>query len=104
MKVEVVLTEADIAQEFAEAIEARDLPEKFFFWFPRSAGTLRTLRRTLGDLEGAGCQRGCAGQELPPAHSGDQLRRRRRRPRPHGDERPQERGLRVFLFPGGCRR
>ena len=37
MKVEVVLTEADIAQEFAEAMEARDLPEKFFFWFPRSA-------------------------------------------------------------------
>jgi uncharacterized SAM-dependent methyltransferase len=37
MKAEVVLTEADIAQEFAEAIEARDLPEKFFFWFPRSA-------------------------------------------------------------------
>jgi len=37
MKVEVVLTEADIAQEFAEAIEARDVPEKFFFWFPRSA-------------------------------------------------------------------
>jgi uncharacterized SAM-dependent methyltransferase len=37
MKVEVVLTEADIAQEFAEAIEARDLPEKFFFSFPRSA-------------------------------------------------------------------
>ena len=35
MKVEVVLTEADIAQEFAEAIEARDLPEKFFFWFTR---------------------------------------------------------------------
>jgi len=37
MKVEVVLTEADIALEFAEAIEARDLPEKFFFSFPRSA-------------------------------------------------------------------
>jgi uncharacterized SAM-dependent methyltransferase len=37
MKVEVVLTEADIAQEFADALEARDLPEKFFFWFPRSA-------------------------------------------------------------------
>ena len=30
MKVEVVLTETDIAQELAEAIEARDLPEKFF--------------------------------------------------------------------------
>jgi uncharacterized SAM-dependent methyltransferase len=37
MKVEVVLTEADITQEFAEAMEARDLPEKFFFWYPRSA-------------------------------------------------------------------
>src|SRR5947199_10824074 len=37
MKVEVVLTEADIAQEFSEAIEARDLPEKFFYWSPRSA-------------------------------------------------------------------
>src|SRR5580658_4704650 len=37
MKVEVVLTEADIALEFAEAIEARDLPEKFFYWFARSA-------------------------------------------------------------------
>jgi uncharacterized SAM-dependent methyltransferase len=37
MKVEIVLTEADIAQEFVEAMEARDLPEKFFYWFPRSA-------------------------------------------------------------------
>ena len=43
MKVEVVLTEADIAQEFAEAIEARDLPEKFFFWFPRSAAEWTSL-------------------------------------------------------------
>jgi hypothetical protein len=43
MKVEVVLTEADIAQEFAEAIEARDLPEKFFFWFPRSAAEWAAL-------------------------------------------------------------
>ena len=43
MKVEVVLTEADIAQEFAEAIEARDLPEKFFFWFTRSAAEWATL-------------------------------------------------------------
>ncbi len=43
MKVEVVLTEAEIAQEFAEAIEARDLPEKFFFWSPRSAQAWRTL-------------------------------------------------------------
>ncbi len=43
MKVEVVLTEADIAQEFVEAIEARDLPEKFFFWFPRSAAEWAAL-------------------------------------------------------------
>lgn len=43
MKVEVVLTEADIAQEFAEAVEARDLPEKFFYWFPRSAAEWAAL-------------------------------------------------------------
>jgi uncharacterized SAM-dependent methyltransferase len=43
MKVEVVLTEADIAQEFAEAIEARDLPEKFFYWFTRSAAEWSAL-------------------------------------------------------------
>jgi hypothetical protein len=43
MKVEVVLTEADIAQEFVEAVEARDLPEKFFYWFPRSAAEWTAL-------------------------------------------------------------
>jgi uncharacterized SAM-dependent methyltransferase len=43
MNIEVVLTEAEIAQEFAEAMEARDLPEKFFFWSPRSAAAWRTL-------------------------------------------------------------
>ena len=48
MKVEVVLSEADIAQEFVEAIEARDLPEKFFFWFPRSAAEWSAL---TGDVE-----------------------------------------------------
>ncbi len=36
MNIEVFLTEAEIAQEFAESMEARDLPEKFFYWFPRS--------------------------------------------------------------------
>src|SRR5579885_3767749 len=45
MKVEVVLTELDIAQEFVEAIEARDIPEKFFFWFPRSAAEWTGLAR-----------------------------------------------------------
>jgi uncharacterized SAM-dependent methyltransferase len=48
MKVEVVLTETDIAQEFVEAIEARDLPEKFFYWFPRSATEWASL---AGDAE-----------------------------------------------------
>src|ERR1022692_4890138 len=43
MKVEVVLTEADIAQKFVEAVEARDLPEKFFFWFTRSAAEWAAL-------------------------------------------------------------
>jgi hypothetical protein len=43
MRVEVVLTETDIAQEFAEAMEARDLPEKFFYWFPRSVAEWEVL-------------------------------------------------------------
>jgi uncharacterized SAM-dependent methyltransferase len=36
MNIDVFLTEAEIVQEFAESIDARDLPEKFFYWFPRS--------------------------------------------------------------------
>jgi len=48
MKVEVVLTEADLAQEFTEAFEARDLPEKFYYWFPRSAADWTVL---AGDPE-----------------------------------------------------
>jgi hypothetical protein len=36
MNIEVLLTEAEIASEFAEALEARDLPEKFFYWSPLS--------------------------------------------------------------------
>jgi uncharacterized SAM-dependent methyltransferase len=34
MKHESLLTEAEIADELAEAIEARDIPEKFFYWHP----------------------------------------------------------------------
>ena len=34
MQIEVALTEREIAQEFAEALAARDLPEKFFYWSP----------------------------------------------------------------------
>ncbi|MDQ2901258.1 MAG: L-histidine N(alpha)-methyltransferase [Acidobacteriota bacterium] len=36
MNIEVLLTEAEIAHEFTESMEARDLPEKFFYWFPLS--------------------------------------------------------------------
>ena len=48
MKVEVVLTETDIAHEFVDAVEARDVPEKFFFWFPRSVAEWGAL---TGDAE-----------------------------------------------------
>ncbi len=43
MNIEVLLTEAEIAQEFAESLEARDLPEKFFYWLPLSVKTWRDL-------------------------------------------------------------
>jgi len=34
MKIDVVLTEAEIVQELTEAVQARDIPEKFFYWSP----------------------------------------------------------------------
>src|SRR5690242_16111400 len=37
MKIETLLTEAEIADELAEAMEARDIPEKFFYWHPLCA-------------------------------------------------------------------
>jgi uncharacterized SAM-dependent methyltransferase len=43
MNIEVLLTEAEIAQEFRESIEARDLPEKFFYWSQQSVGCWRAL-------------------------------------------------------------
>src|SRR5215469_5759739 len=43
MNIEVLLTEAEIAEEFAEAIEARDLPEKFFYWSPLSVQSWKAL-------------------------------------------------------------
>jgi uncharacterized SAM-dependent methyltransferase len=46
MNIEILLTEAEIAQEFKEAMEARDLPEKFFYWFPLS---VRAWRELAGD-------------------------------------------------------
>ena len=46
MNIEVLLTEAEIAHEFAEALEARDLPEKFFYWFPLSVRAWRELSQS----------------------------------------------------------
>src|SRR5438874_7227626 len=43
MNIEVPLTEAEIADEFAEAMEARDLPEKFFYWTPLSVRAWREV-------------------------------------------------------------
>src|SRR5205823_2235792 len=51
MKIEVVLTESDIAQEFTEAREARDRPEKFFFCSARSAAEWASLSAS-SDLYG----------------------------------------------------
>lgn len=58
MNIEVLLTEAEIAEEFAEAMEARDLPEKFFYWTPLSvhawkeisASSNESLRQTWDAL------------------------------------------------------
>jgi uncharacterized SAM-dependent methyltransferase len=36
MKLEIILTEGEIAEEFSEAMQARDLPEKCLYWFPLS--------------------------------------------------------------------
>jgi uncharacterized SAM-dependent methyltransferase len=43
MNIEVFLTEAEIADEFAEGMEARDLPEKFFYWTPLSVRAWKSL-------------------------------------------------------------
>ncbi|MDP9169109.1 MAG: L-histidine N(alpha)-methyltransferase [Acidobacteriota bacterium] len=58
MNIEILLTEAEIAGEFAESIEARDLPEKFFYWTLPSvkawqavaASSEGSLRATWEDL------------------------------------------------------
>jgi uncharacterized SAM-dependent methyltransferase len=43
MNIEVLLTESEIADEFAEAMEARDLPEKFFYWTSLSVRAWKEL-------------------------------------------------------------
>ena len=36
IQIDVLLSEDQIAQEFLDALENHDLPEKFFYWFPLS--------------------------------------------------------------------
>src|SRR5258707_2642760 len=55
MNIEVLLTEAEIAQEFAESMQARDLPEKFFYWSPLSVNAWLDLSRAVYE-----------GPSLPP--------------------------------------
>jgi len=52
MKIDVVLTEAEIVQELTEAVEARDIPEKFFYWspLPVRAWLARAADPALGGL------------------------------------------------------
>src|SRR2546426_6032161 len=47
MKIETLLTEAEISEEFAEAMEARDVPEKFFYWHPLCVKAWLALSRSV---------------------------------------------------------
>lgn len=47
MRIESLLTETEISEEFAEALEARDLPEKFFYWSPFSVRAWMALSHDL---------------------------------------------------------
>jgi hypothetical protein len=49
MNIEVLLTEAEIADEFAEAMEARDLPEKFFCWTHLSVHAWKELSVVMNE-------------------------------------------------------
>jgi len=73
MKVEVVLTEADLAQEFTDAFEARDLPEKFFYWFPRSGADWAALAADAdlyGGLAATWKELGASARELAAQYRG----------------------------------
>jgi uncharacterized SAM-dependent methyltransferase len=76
MKIEVVLTESEIVQELTEAVEARDLPEKFFYWSPMAvrAWLARSADPGFGGLRGAWKQLGAKAAWLlepfaPPINS-----------------------------------
>src|SRR6185312_11439519 len=64
MNIEVFLMEEEIAQEFADSIEARDLPEKFFYWFPRSVRAWLELSQNSGAASLRQCWE-ALGENLP---------------------------------------
>jgi uncharacterized SAM-dependent methyltransferase len=47
MKIEALLTESEISEEFAEAMEGRDIPEKFFYWHPLCVRAWLALARDV---------------------------------------------------------
>jgi len=76
MKIDVVLTESEIVQELTEAVEARDLPEKFFYWSPLAvrAWLARAADPALGGLRHAWQQLAAKAAWLlepfgPPIHA-----------------------------------
>jgi len=66
MKVEILITESEIAQEFTESLQARDLPEKFFYWSPHSAARWRALAATprFADLGRSWAELACRAEPL----------------------------------------
>ena len=87
MNIEVLLTEAEIADEFAEAMEARDLPEKFFYWTPISVRAWKEARRDCerkspADLGRSGVEGGGLDEVFWNARAGHQFWRGRRIERP----------------------
>lgn len=68
MNIEVLLTEAEIAQEFAESMQARDLPEKFFYWLPLSVNTWLEFSRAGHEAwaDVGGKLRAAIGDFAPP--------------------------------------
>jgi uncharacterized SAM-dependent methyltransferase len=70
MNIEVLLTEAEIANEFAEALEARDLPEKFFYWSPLSVRAWLDLSQDGEGQRKAWTAVGVAAERLAPQFQG----------------------------------
>lgn len=68
MNIEVLLTEAEIAQEFAESMQARDLPEKFFYWLPLSVSSWLEFSRAGHEAwaDVGGRLRAALGDFAPP--------------------------------------